>query len=208
MRNTTRLLGLAALVAASVSCGDVVRQGSSPVYLVIDLLQGIRGGPTIGTASGTLVSDVITNITDPLPCTPTAPCPTIFGDNGSVVLRTVLKDIGSTTALAPTTNNEVTINRIRVEYTRADGRNTQGVDVPFAFEGAVTGTIVANGTLTLSFTLVRNVAKQEAPLAQLRESPNVITSIAKVTFYGVDRVGNAVSVMGQIQIDFGNFGDF
>jgi hypothetical protein len=52
------------------------------------------------------------------------------------------------------------------------------------------------------------VAKQEAPLAQLRTSPNIITTIAKVTFFGVDRTGNAISVTGQIQIDFGNFGDF
>lgn len=208
MRNATRLLGLAALIAASVSCGDVVRQGSSPVYLVMDLLQGIRGGPQVGTASGTLTSDVITNITDPLPCTPSTPCPTIFGDSGTVTLRAPLKDIGTTAALAPTTNNEVTINRYRVEYTRADGRNTQGVDVPFAFEGAVTGTIAANGSLTLGFALVRNVAKQESPLAQLRTSSNFITAITKVTFFGADRAGNALSVTGQIQIDFGNFGDF
>ncbi len=208
MRNATRLLGFAALVAASVSCGDVVRQGSSPVYLVIDLLQGVRGGPNAGTASGTLISDVITNVTSPAPCAPATPCPTIFGDSGTAVLRAPLKDLGATAALAPTSNNEVTINRIRVEYTRADGRNTQGVDVPYAFDGAVTGTITANGTLTLGFELVRNVAKQESPLAQLRTSSNFITSIAKVTFYGVDRVGNAISVTGQISIEFGNFGDF
>jgi hypothetical protein len=29
-----------------------------------------------------------------------------------------------------------------------------------------------------------------------------------VTFYGQDRTGNNVTVTGQIQIDFGNFGDF
>ena len=205
MRNVTRLLGLAALVAASVSCGDVVRQGSSPVFLLIDLLQGIRGGPTAGTASSTLISDVITNVTTPAP---PCPCPTTFGDSGTATLRAPLKDTGATATLAPTTNNEVTINRVRIEYTRADGRNTQGVDVPYAFDGAVTGTVTAGGTLTLGFELVRNVAKQEAPLAQLRSSSNFISSIATVTFYGVDRVGNAVTVTGQIQIEFGNFGDF
>ena len=104
--------------------------------------------------------------------------------------------------------NEVTITRYHVEYTRADGRNTPGADVPYSFDGAATGTIPAGGSLTLGFDLVRNVAKQESPLAQLRTSPNIITSIALVTFYGRDRVGNNVSVTGQIQIDFGNFGDF
>ena len=55
---------------------------------------------------------------------------------------------------------------------------------------------------------MRPVAKQESPLAELRTSLNILTTIAKVTFYGTDRVGNAVSVAGQIQISFGNFGDF
>jgi hypothetical protein len=208
MRNATRLLVLAALIAVTVSCGDVVRQGSSPVFLVIDTLQGIRGGASASLGSSTLVSDVITNITAPAPCTLVAPCPTIFGDSGTATLRAPLKDIGATAALGPTTNNEVTINRVRVDYSRADGRNTPGVDVPFGFDSAVTGTIAVGTSLTIGFELVRNVAKQEAPLAQLRSSSNFISTIAKVTFFGVDRTGNALSVTGQIQIEFGNFGDF
>jgi hypothetical protein len=209
MRTCIRGLGLAAMIAATVSCGDVARQGSSPVYLVIDLLQGVRGAGTLGQASNPLISDVITNVTTPAPCTTTAPCPTIFGDSGQVTLRAPLKDIGAggTTTLAPTSNNEVTINRLHVQYTRADGRNTQGVDVPFGFDSAITGTIQAGGTLQLGFELVRNVAKQEAPLAQLRTSNNFISAIATITFYGVDRVGNNIQVTGQMQIEFGNFGD-
>jgi hypothetical protein len=208
MRSATRLLGLAALVAASVSCGDVVRQGSSPVYLVIDQLTSIRGGPTISTPSTTLNSDVITNVISGGSCTVASPCPTIFGDSGSVTLRAPLKDTGSTATLSPTTNNEVTINRVHVEYVRADGHNVQGTDVPYAFDSTITGTVGAGGTLTTGFELVRNVAKQESPLAQLRTSSNFISAIAQVTFYGTDRTGNAISVMGQLQVEFGNFGDF
>jgi hypothetical protein len=204
MRNATRLLGLAALVAASVSCGDAVRQGSSPVFLVIDLLQGISGAPP-RTPSSTLVSDVVTIVTTGGTCSTANPCSTSFGDSGTATLRAPLKDIGTPTG--PTTNNEVTINRVRVEYSRADGHNTPGVDVPFAFDTFVTGTITAGGTLSLGFELVRNVAKQESPLAQLKTSPNIISVIATVTFFGVDRVGNNVTVSGQIQIEFGNFGD-
>ena len=208
MRNATRLIVLAALAAAGVSCGDVVRQGSSPVYLVIDLLQATRGGGKSSTATTNLLSDVITNITTPDPCTPAAPCPTVFDDIATVTLRAPLKNIGSTAALAPTTNNEVTINRIRVEYVRADGRNTPGVDVPYAFDNVVAGTIPAGGNLALSFEIVRHVAKLESPLVQLKNSPNIILSIAKVTIYGTDRTGNALQATGQISIEFGNFGDF
>jgi hypothetical protein len=207
MRIATRLIGIAALAAATVSCGDVVRQGSSPVYLVIDSLGGIRGGGSSSTATNPLISDVVTNVTSPAPCAPDAPCPTIFGDSGTVTLRAPLKDIGATAALAPTTNNEVTINRIRVDYKRADGRNTPGVDVPYGFDSAITGTISAGGTLTMGFELVRNVAKQEAPLAQLRTGSNTLLSIAVITFYGTDRTGNAIQATGQMSIEFGNFGD-
>ena len=196
MRNATRLMGIAALIAASVSCGDVVRQGSSPVFLVIDRLT-----PASSVTSVFLSSNVITTTT--ATCTVATPC--FLPDIATASLRAPLKDTGATASLSPTSNNEVTINRIHVEYTRTDGRNTPGVDVPFAFDTAATGTILQAGTLTLDFELVRGVAKQESPLAQLRTSSNVISTIAKVTFYGIDRVGNQIQATGQIQIEFGKF---
>jgi len=107
----------------------------------------------------------------------------------------------------PTPNNQVTISRYHVTYRRADGRNTPGVDVPFGFDGAVTGTIPESGTASFAFELVRHVAKEESPLAQLATSPNVINTIAEITFYGTDLVGNAVSATGFMTIEFGNFGD-
>ena len=207
MRNVIRLAGLAFVAVAATSCGDAVRQGSSPVYLVIDTLAAIRGGSSISTPSSNLLSDVITNATSPAPCSSSSPCPTVFDDTGTVTLRAPLKDIGGAAGLTPTTNNEVTITRVTIEYVRADGRNTPGIDVPYPIDGAVTGTIPAGGTLQLGFEIVRHTAKQESPLAELRTSPNIIVTTARVTFYGRDRVGNNVSVTGQIQINFGNFGD-
>jgi hypothetical protein len=197
-----------AVIGLSASCGNVVRQGRAPVYLVIDQLQSVAGGSTAGTPSAFLLSDVLGSRTSPAPCTSTAPCPTVFDDSGTVALRLSLKDLG--TATSPTTastNNEVTINRYHVTYRRADGRNTPGVDVPYGFDGAVTGTVPAGGNMSLGFELVRHAAKEEAPLMQLVYNANTITTIADVTFYGRDQVGNDVSVTGSIQVDFGNFGD-
>jgi hypothetical protein len=207
MRKVIHLAGLALVAAGVTSCGDVVRDGSSPVYLVIDTLAASRGGSSNPAATTNLLSDVITNAVTPPPCSSASPCPTVFDDVGTVTLRAPLKDVGGSTALVPTTNNEVTITRFTVEYVRADGRNVPGVDVPFPIDGAVTGTIPAGGTLSVGFEIVRHTAKQEAPLAELRTSPNVIVTNAKVTFYGRDRTGNNVSVSGQIQINFANFGD-
>jgi hypothetical protein len=203
MRTATRLLGIAALVAASVSCGDVVREGKSPVYLVLDSLTGASGAST--TFTSVLHSDVLTLVTTGGRCTPQLPCPTIFSDAGQGTFRIVPKD---TVGLAsPTTNNQVTISRYHITYRRTDGHNIPGADVPFAVDGAVTATIVAGTTTTVAFELVRHVAKLEPPLVQLVNSFSIITTFAEVAFYGKDRVGNDISVTGTIQVDFGNFGD-
>jgi hypothetical protein len=204
----TRVLGLGALALASISCGDVARLGRAPVFLVMDLLQARAGGPDEGDFGGTLHSDVITNVTEPEPCSPETPCPTVFSDAGEVTLRIVPKDIGPVGATTvPSTNNEVTIRRYRITYRRTDGRNTPGVDVPFPFEGAATGTVPSTGQLVLGFELVRHIAKKESPIVQLISSPTIISTIADVTFFGEDRVGNDVNVAGSILIEFGNFGD-
>ena len=208
MRHLQRLAGIL-VIAASASCGNVVREGRAPVFMVIDLLQASRGASQPGTPSGFLQSDVVTMVTTPAPCSSTTPCTTIFNDTGTVTLRISPKNIGSVAApMTPSTNNEVTVTRYHVTYRRADGRNTPGVDVPFAFDGAATGTIAVGGSLGLGFELVRHVAKQESPLVQLATSPTIISTIAEITFYGRDQVGNDISATGSILVEFGNFGDF
>ena len=126
-----------------------------------------------------------------------------------MVLSSSLKDVGDTaTPVTPTTNNAITITSYQVTYTRSDGLNTPGVNVPFGFTGAATGTVPAGGSLTLGFELVRSIAKEESPLVQLETSSTLITTSANVTFYGTDQVGNTVNVTGSITVEFGNFGDF
>ena len=206
MRSVKTLLAVGAVAMTTVSCGDVVRQGRSPMFLVIDTLAGQRGGGDDAEFGNPVHSDVLTLVTSPDPCTAEFPCPTIFSDSGLAELRLVPKNVDSPTG--PSTNNAVTITRVRITYRRADGRNTPGVDVPYPYDGAATGTVRAVGTLSLPFELVRHVAKQEAPLVQLANNGQIITTITEVTFYGQDLVGNDVSATGTIQIDFGNFGDF
>lgn len=195
MRPLSRLFALAALATVTASCGDVVRDGKAPVFLVIDLLEGATGDSPEKYA-GFLQSDVVTK-------------GSTFNDIGKVTLRIAPKDIGTPfNPTSPSSNNAVTIRRYRVVYRRADGRNTQGVDVPYAFDGAATGTVPPSGKLELVFELVRHVAKRESPLVQLAVANTaVITTIAEVTFYGADLVGNEITTTGYMQVDFGNFAD-
>ena len=201
------LFGVVAASAAMAGCGEMVRDSKSPVRLVITSLQGASGA-TPNEMSTVTHSDVLTLVTTGGVCTTINPCPTTYGDPGSVEMRLQLRDQGNPASpSSPSGLNAVTITRYHVEYRRSDGRNTQGVDVPFAFDGAATFTVPSDGSVTAGFTLVRNVAKAEAPLVALTGGDTLITTIAYVTFYGRDLTGNDVSVMGLIEVTFGNFGD-
>lgn len=192
-----RLLVALALAIGTASCGEVVRQGTGSSYLIVLSLEGASGAEP-EEFGGTLLSDVITVVDD---------IPTFFNDVGRVTFRIGMKDpggVGSPTE--PSTANLITVNRYRVVFSRNDGRNTPGVDVPYPFEGAFTVTVTADDT-TGGFTIVRNIAKREAPLAALRQNGVVLSTIAEVTFFGTDQTGRAVSAVARMSIDFANFGD-
>ena len=201
-----KFVALLALVGMSASCGEMSRQGRSPVQIVIRSLSAASGASSSDTG-GTLQSDVVVLVTEE-PCSPESPCPTIVNDVGEVEMALVLKDPGSPGVPAsPTALNMVTIDRYRVEYRRTDGRNVQGVDVPYAFDSGLTFTIPSDGQATAGFQIVRHTAKQEAPLRALRSNGTIISTIATVTFYGRDQAGNEISASGNIGIDFGDFAD-
>lgn len=200
--------GLAVFVAlASASCGDAARQGRSPAYLVIDSLSAASGAEP-DELGHTLDSDVVTNV-KVTQGDQTYLVPTYFEDGGELQAHIAMKDVGpEISPTEPSDNNLITINRYHVRFIRADGRNTPGVDVPYAFDGAATATFGA-GTSTLSFVIVRAQAKSEAPLLAMRGmgGAQIISTIAEVTFYGKDQAGNAVTATGQISVNFADWGD-
>jgi len=201
-----KCVALSALVALSASCGDVSRQGRSPVQIVMRSLTAASGAE-VAEMSGSLQSDVVILVTTD-PCSTENPCPSIVNDVGEVSLALIVKDPGSPSSPAgPSTLNQVTINRYRVEYRRTDGRNVQGVDVPYAFDSGLTFTIPNDGEVSAGFQIVRHTAKLEAPLRALRLNGSIISTIATVTFYGQDQTGNEISASGSIGIDFGDFAD-
>ena len=196
-RRSCALTLFAAATMLSTSCGDVVRQGTGGSFLIVSSMEAAPGAePT--DFGNTLLSDVITVVDD---------SPTFFNDVGRVTFRLGLKDPGGATSpTTPSQNDAITINRYRVTFIRADGRNTPGVDVPYGFDGAFTLT-VTGGDASAAFTIVRNIAKMEAPLAALRFNGVVLSTIAEVTFYGADLTGHEVAATARISIDFANFGD-
>ena len=102
----------------------------------------------------------------------------------------------------------MTINRYRITYIRADGRNTPGVDVPFPVDGAVTATLRPTPTV-VPFEMVRHQQKLEQPLRSLASFGGrlFISTIAEITFYGADQVGNDVQAKATMSVSFSDYAD-
>jgi hypothetical protein len=165
-------IGLASLTLAitAAACGDVTTTSRAPLILSVRSLAPSGGACcSISTPPGTEV--------------------------GTATLGVSMKDAN----LTPGPNNLVTITRYHVDYSRADGRNVPGVDVPHPFDGVTTASIAGTGPVV--FDLIRQVAKKELPLSQITGS-NVVSTIAEITFFGQDLVGNDVSASGTLLINF------
>jgi len=105
---------------------------------------------------------------------------------------------------------DVTIERYEVRYFRSDGRNQEGVDVPYRITGNVAQEIIAPGAATLAVEVVRRQAKLEPPLMNLRNNGAaiIVTMFAEVTLHGRTTTLQATnSVSARMQIDFADYGD-
>ena len=191
-----RLAGALACAVLLSSCGDAVQQGQGSSYLIVTSITAAPGNaPTTFTTF--LLSDVVTVVNN---------VETFFNDPGQANFQLALKDPGpSSSPNSPSVNNAITLTQYHVEYVRSDGHNVQGVDVPFAFDGALSTTIATSGSV--GFQLVRHSAKQEAPLKALAFSNQPITAVAQVTFFGHDQTGRGVNATGNIEVTFWNFAD-
>jgi len=199
LSNVTRLAAAVLVAVTTASCGgDLLRTGRAPVFLTIVRLEASPGGGSEFFSN--LLSDVGTSTG------------AIFNDLGRATLRVELKDqSGVLTGVpaAPTPLQTVTLTRYRVNFRRADGRNTPGVDVPFGFDGAVTQSIAVGDADAVTFDIVRHANKAEPPLRNLRGLGGqlLISTVAEITFFGRDQNGNEVTVTGIMDVTFGDFPD-
>ena len=191
------LLAGLALSGCSIDTAD---QNESDILLIITEVETVAGGS--GDTGAFLLSDVI-RIEDPAG---------FFNDNASLTVENVQKN-----ANAPTQSNysDVILERYTVRYFRTDGHNVQGVDVPYAFQGPLGGSIPAGDEAGIAFILVRHSAKEEPPLNALQGTSNnavgggegIFTAFAEVVIYGRTLAGKVVSASTNISITFGDFGD-
>ena len=149
----------------------------------------------------------------------------VENDEASVTVNIFRKN--NNVDMSTTPVEHVYLTRYEVRYFRTDGRDVEGVDVPFRVTGPLgnlrfhTAGPGGDGEVeqTFNVTLVRHQAKLEPPLANLRggtltdtsafQLPNaaVLTLIAEVTIYGETVQGKGLKATGNVQVTFADFPD-
>ena len=178
------------------SCTAVENDNTTNTIVQIVSMQAVSADQT-GTPGADLFSDVCSAGSAPPSCT-------AVNDFGIVTMIANRKDqIRDITQFG-----DVIFTRYRVTYVRADGRNVPGVEVPYAFDGAANFRVATGGdSTTRTFTVVRQQAKLEPPLSNLRFKGGAIvfSVLAQIDFFGTDVAGRAITVRGFLNISFADF---
>lgn len=200
MRRASKILWMAIILPASLilsSCNPLEKDSKSNTLLTVEDLSGVD---IEGNRAHFLHSDV-------LYVDPTTGASSIFADTALATLRASLLD--PKPFLGVSQYNDIVITRYVISYSRSDGKNTQGKDVPYSFENSLTATVKVGSTTDINFIIVREVAKMEPPLINLvnQRAEGVLNVTAKVDFYGQDMVKNKVKATGYLTIYFSNYGN-
>ena len=178
------------------ACNPVENDSDSTMMLVVDSLTGLDQA---GNESNVIQSDVLS-------VDSTTGATVIFADMASAALRAYLLDPDP--ILGTSQYNSIIVTRYIVSYFRSDGKNREGIDIPYSFEGYINEQIDANQVVDISFVIVREVAKAEPPLVDLSigRSDGVLEVTAKVEFFGHDLTEREVKATAYISIFFANYG--
>jgi len=192
-----KITAILTIILLLLSCNPIENETQSDSILVV---LNLTGTDIEGNEVNFLQSDVVLVDSD-------TGFSSVAADAAKASFTAKLMD--PTTTLTSSFYNNITITRYIVAYVRSDGKNTEGVDVPYSFEGSLSTLIEIDSTVDVSFVIVREVAKLEPPLINLREGrgEGTIEITAKVDFYGHDMANNEVKATGYLTIFFANYID-
>lgn len=193
MKGVSRLAACALVIALGGCVPGYVRDNDSPVLFRI---AAINGGDTI-------LSDVgdTTTSTD-------------------VAVTIAVRPKNPLNTNVPQVAEAVFLEQYRVRFFRTDGRDVEGVDVPYSFSGALATVVdigIGSGSnVTVTIPLVRVQAKQEPPLRNLQTLLNGntiigsnggvitprVTMIAELTVFGRTVAREQVSDTRRATVDF------
>jgi len=192
----TPVLAVSVLILALAACNPLENNTTSMSQLQIISLLGLDSQ---GKAQNYVESDILFE-------DPTTGATSIVADIATVTMTAAMLDPNPINGTSPYANVQLT--GYTVTYSRSDGKNTAGVDVPYPIDGGISGLVEVGSQTSLTFIIVRETAKQEPPLLNILQAgtrAEALTVTARVDFYGHDLTGANVTATGYIPITFANY---
>jgi len=201
----------AAMVAV---LAGLVTAGCTPDWATTNSTPYIMEISGIGPAGGSIGSAIMSDVSIP-----------VINDDADVSVNIFRKNNNISLGVSPV--EHIYLERYEVRYFRSDGRNQEGVDVPYRITGPL-GNIRyhtpgpgGNGEVeaTVTITIVRHQAKLEPPLRNLQgglvgdtgavqlPGAGVLTTIAEITIHGRTVQGQGLEAKGNVQVTFADFPD-
>jgi hypothetical protein len=190
---------LAVLVAAALllpACNPVEKESDAISQLI---LESLTGTTMEGSDANYLQSDVLYQ-------NPDTGETTIIADVATATFSA--RQLDPNPILGPSSFADITVTSYAVTYFRADGRNVEGVDIPYGFGGQVSIRVPVGVSTPLGFIVVRESAKQEPPLVNILQAgtrAEVLAMTARIDFYGHDGSNKKVKATGYLPIYFANY---
>jgi hypothetical protein len=195
MKNVLRILVIVPVFFLLFSCNPLEDDSKSDSMLIV---VSIVGTDVEENEVNFLQSDVVKINVDSGEAT-------VAADSAKVTFSAKMLDPAP--ALGSSHYSNITVDRYVVSYVRSDGKNLQGVDVPYSFEGSMSAYVELDSQIEAAFVVVRAVAKLEPPLINMREGrgDGELHTTAKIDFYGRDNLGNKVKAIGYLSVFFANY---
>ena len=195
-----------ALLAGLVSCGDVVRQGKSPVFVVVDSSGRFgRRARRDGRLSVVRRPDARRTAIDG----ETVRVPVIFNDVAQATMRLIAKDAGNGTDQSGSDAVECRHHQPLSDHLH-QGRRAEHARGRRAVSCRRRGD--RDALADADRCAVRDRPSSAEARQPLRSLANFggrlfISTIAEITFYGADQVGNDVQVKATMNVSFSDYAD-
>jgi hypothetical protein len=195
MKNWLKILVVVPAFFLLFSCNPIENDSrSDTVLLVVKIL----GTDIDDNEVGFLQSDVIT-------VNPDTGAGTVSADSAKVTFTAGSLD--PEPWLGTSQYFDIYVTHYVVTYSRSDGKNQEGVDVPYSFDGAISARVQIDSQTDVSFVVVRAVSKLEPPLVDMAagRGEGELKTTARIDFYGHDTQGNDIKATGYLTIFFANY---
>ena len=195
MKNWLKILVIVPALFLLFSCNPIEDESRSDSIL---LIVQITGTDVEENEVNFLQSDVVV-------VNPDTGAATVAADAATVSFTA--QPLDPEPLLGTSHHNDLFVTHYVVSYFRSDGKNQEGIDIPYSFDGSLSARVQIDTQTDVSFVIVRAVSKLEPPLINLAKGrgEGELKATARIDFYGHDTLGKTVKATGYLTIFFADY---